>query len=130
MFTPSTPTSLTLKTIETMGLRLYVAKTYKVEFDYGIAFNYKVSEFHDLLNALEIPYSGESWDERFDVNKEDWLAGLETLKDYNQLDKDQQNSISTALKDCECTLEEAIELFQGYYDSADPEHDYLEFQFL
>ncbi len=113
-----------------MGNRLYVAKTYKVEFAYGMGFNYKVIEFHDLLNALDIPYSGDSYAERFDVDKEDWLTGLETLKDYKQLDAAQRYDIESALKDCECTLEEAIELFQGYYDASDPDHDYLEFQFM
>ena len=130
MFIPSTPKNLTLKTIETMGLRLYVAKTYKVEFDYGIAFNYKVSEFHDLLDSLNVNYSGENWDDRFDVDKEEWLYGIEKLKNFDQLEASEREDIKNALDCCECTLEEAIELFQGYYDVADPDHDYLEFQFL
>ena len=130
MFIPSTPKNLTLKTIDTMGLRLYVAKTYKVEFDYGIAFNYKVSEFHDLLDSLNVNYSGENWDDRFDVDKEEWLYGIEKLKNFDQLEASEREDIKNALDCCECTLEEAIELFQGYYDSADPDHDYLEFQFL
>ena len=130
MFIPSTPKNLTLKTIDTMGLTLYVAKTYKVEFDYGVAFNYKVSEFHDLLDALNVNYSGENWDDRFDVDKEEWLYGIEKLKNFDQLEASEREDIKNALDCCECTLEEAIELFQGYYNSADPEHDYLEFQFL
>ena len=113
-----------------MGNRLYVAKTYKVEFAYGMGFNYKVSELHDLLDALNVSYSGESWDERFDVEKEEWLRGIEVLKHFDQLEASEREEIEIALKACECTLSEAIELFQGYYDAADPDHDYLEFQFL
>ena len=113
-----------------MGLRLYVAKTYKVEFDYGMGFNYKVSEFHNLLDSLNVSYSGETWDERFDVEKEEWLKGIEALKNLDNLEASEREDIKNALDCCECTLEEAIELFQGYYDAADPEHDYLEFQFL
>lgn len=130
MFIPSTPKNLTLKTIDTMGLRLYVAKTYKVEYAYGVAFNYKISVFHDLLDALKIYYSGEKWDERFDCDKEDWLKALEKLKNFNQLDEPERKEVEEALEACECTLPEAIELFEGYYNTADQEHDYLEFQFL
>ena len=68
-----------------MGLRLYVAKTYKVEFAYGIAFNYMVSEFHNLLDALDVSYSGETWDDRFDVEKDEWLKGIEVLKNLHNL---------------------------------------------
>lgn len=113
-----------------MGLRLYVAKTYKVEFAYGMGFNYKTSELHDLLNALDIPYSGESWDERFDVEKEEWMKGIEVLKNFDNLEASEREDIENALKACECTREEAIELFEGYYNTAAPEHDYLEFQFM
>ena len=113
-----------------MGLRLYVAKTYKVEFDYGIAFNYKVSEFHDLLDSLNVNYSGENWDDRFDVDKEEWLYGIEKLKNFDQLEASEREEIEDALEACECTLDEAIELFEGYYNAADQEHGYLEFQFL
>ncbi len=113
-----------------MGLRLYVAKTYKVEFAYGIAFNYMVSEFHNLLDALNVSYSGETWDDRFDVEKEEWLKGIEVLKNLHNLEASEREEIEDALEACECTLDEAIELFEGYYNSADPDHDYLEFQFL
>ena len=113
-----------------MGNRLYVAKTYKVEFDYGMGFNHMVGEFHDLLDALNVSYSGETWDERFDVEKDEWLKGIEVLKNLDNLEASEREDINNALDCCEYTLEEAIELFQGYYNSADPDHDYLEFQFL
>ena len=113
-----------------MGNKLYVAKTYKVEFDYGMGFNHMVSEFHNLLDALNVSYSGETWDERFDVEKEEWLRGIEVLKHFDQLEASEQEEIDTALKACECTLSEAIELFEGYYNTADPNHYYLEFQFM
>ena len=102
-----------------MGNRLYVAKTYKVEFAYGMGFNYMVSELHDLLDALNVSYSGESWDERFDVEKEEWLKGIEVLKNLDHLETSEREEIANALKACECTPEEAIELFEGYYNTAD-----------
>ena len=113
-----------------MGNRLYVAKTYKVEFDYGVGFNHMVCELHDLLDALNISYSGESWDERFDVDKEEWLKGIEALKNFGNLEASEREDIANALKACECTREEAIELFEGYYNTAAPEHGYMEFQFM
>lgn len=113
-----------------MGNRLYVAKTYKVEFDYGMGFNHMVGEFHDLLDALNVSYSGETWDERFDVEKEEWLKGIEVLKNFDSLETLEREDIENALKACECTREEAIKLFEGYYNTAAPDHDYLEFQFM
>lgn len=113
-----------------MGNRLYVAKTYQVEFGYGMGFNHMVSEFHDLLDALNVSYSGETWDERFDVEKEEWLKGIETLKNIDSLEASEREDIANALKACECTREEAIELLEGYYNTAAPDHDYLEFQFM
>lgn len=113
-----------------MGNRLYVAKTYQVEFGYGMGFNHMVSEFHDLLDALNVSYSGKTWDERFDVEKEEWLKGIETLKNIDSLEASEREDIANALKACECTREEAIELFEGYYNTAAPDHDYLEFQFM
>lgn len=113
-----------------MGLRLYVAKSYQVEFAYGIGFNYMVSELHDLLDALNVSYSGETWDERFDVEKDEWLKGIDKLKNLDSLEAPEREDIEKALRACECTREEAIELFEGYYNTAAPDHDYLEFQFL
>ncbi len=113
-----------------MGLRLYVAKTYKVEYAYGVAFNYMVSELHDLLDALNVSYSGETWDERFDVEKYEWLKGIEKLKNLDRLEALEREDIENALRACECTREEAIEFFEGYYNTAALDHDYLEFQFL
>lgn len=113
-----------------MGNRLYVAKTYKVEYAYGVGFNYMVSELHQLLDALNVSYSGESWDERFDVDKEDWLKGLDKLKNLANLEDNEREEIENALEACEITPEEAIELFEGYYNSSDPDHGYLEFQFM
>lgn len=114
-----------------MGLRLYVAKTYKVDYDYfGSGFNYKVSELHDLLDALNVSYSGETWDERFDVEKDEWLKGIEKLMNFDQLETSEREEIEKALEACECTLSEALELFEWYYNSSAPGHYYLEFQFM
>ena len=55
-----------------MGHRLHVAKTYTVEYALPDNFNHEVTEFHDLLNSLDVSYTGESWDDDFDVYKEDW----------------------------------------------------------
>ena len=114
-----------------MGLRLFVATTYRVEYDYsGSGFNYLVSEFHDLLDALGVDYSGDTWDERFDVEKDEWLEGISKLKNLDCLEASEREKIEKALCACECTREEAIELFVWYYNSSAPDHDYLEFQFM
>ena len=50
-----------------MGHRLHVAKAYKVEYALPDNFNHEVEEFHDLLASLSINYTGDSWDDDFDV---------------------------------------------------------------
>lgn len=66
-----------------MGKRLHVAKGYKVEYALGDAFNYKTEEIHNLLDACcenEWPYTGESQDDEFEVEKEDWGQMIEVIK--------------------------------------------------
>ena len=50
-----------------MGHRLHVAKKYEVEYATSASFNYEVEAFHDLLSSLDVSYTGESWDDQFDV---------------------------------------------------------------
>ena len=52
-----------------MGHRLHVAKTYTVEYALPDNFNHEVTEFHDLLKSLDVDYTGESWDDDFEVYK-------------------------------------------------------------
>lgn len=37
-----------------MGKRLHIARKYEVEWSDSAHFNWKISEFHDLLDALDV----------------------------------------------------------------------------
>lgn len=133
-----------------MSHRLHVAKKYDVQFATGSAFNYKVTEMHHLLDACcenEYPYDGESYDNEFEVSKEDWLQMIEVIKyvygldstitkDDDWVDSDcvRQSCINLVKdKDEPLTEEEVTNLLselQYFYDHADKENDYLHFCFF
>ena len=113
-----------------MGLRLYVAKKYEVEYGDTCGFNWKVGELHNLLDVLNVYYTGEEWDDDFDVAKSDLRKGIEKLKNLNSLPETEREDIEDTLNEMEYTAEEVIKLFEGYLAEADPNRDYLHFSFL
>jgi hypothetical protein len=113
-----------------MGNRLHVCSAYKVEYASIEAFNYKISEFHSLLTALSVDYTGEAWDEDFEILKEDWIKGLEKLKNLDQLPEEERECINDKLKELGYELPEVIGLFEQYYNEAEPGYDWLEFSFF
>jgi hypothetical protein len=64
-----------------MGSRLHFATLHKVEFASTEMFKYKTYEFHRLLDALEVGYSGEAFDEEFECPADEWARGLRRLQD-------------------------------------------------
>lgn len=113
-----------------MGFRLHVARTYRVEYATTEAFNYAVEEFHTLLSALDIPFSGDEYDDEFEIDKEDWFKGIGKLKNLTNLREDDQENITDALQGLGCTVEEVIELFESYLRETDPNNYYMKFAFL
>lgn len=113
-----------------MGKRLNVATKFQVEYGETENFNYKTEEFKTLLEALEIDYTGETWDDEFEVDVDDFKNGLDTLKNFKELDKDTQDAIQEALKDLECDLDEVIKTFEGYLKETDPNNTFMHFQFI
>ena len=65
-----------------MGMRLNYARTYKVEYGQTGMFNCRAWEFHNLLDALGIGYSGESFDEDFECPVDEWNRGVERLRQF------------------------------------------------
>lgn len=108
-----------------MGLRLHVAKKYKIEYSSSFGFNYKVVEFHNLLTALDISYNGESWDDDVEVNREDFRQGLEKLKSYDKLDAGQRTEIDEALNELDEPIEEIIEIMERLLIESDQENEYM-----
>lgn len=113
-----------------MGNRLHVAKTYKVEYGFCEAFNWKVEEFKNLLSALGAYYTGETWDEEFEIPLRDWNNCIEKLKGFNDLDKEEQEDITDCLKELGYSLDETIEVFERYLNEYDKTNDWLHFAFF
>ena len=113
-----------------MGYRLHVAERHEIKYANVEAFNHKCVEFHYLLIALEVDFTGDIFSEDFEVSKLDWEDAIELLRDFNQLMEDRQDKINKCLESLECSLDEAIELFEAYYEASDPSNDYMFFSFF
>ena len=113
-----------------MGFRLHVARVHKVEYGSTEAFNYAVEEFHTLLSALSVPFSGDEYDDEFEIAKEDWCNAIGKLRNLTNLREDDQENITDALNGLGCSLEEAIELFEAYIRESDQGNYYMHFCFL
>ena len=112
-----------------MGHRLHVAKTYTVEYALPDNFNHEVVEFHDLLKSLDVDYTGESWDDDFEVYKEEWQKGIDKLKNLPNLETEEREEIENALTEMNESLLEIIEFMVLLLKEADPKHEYLVLRF-
>ena len=113
-----------------MGHRLHVAKKYVVEYTTSASFSYEVEAFHDLLSSLDVTYTGESWDDQFDVSKEDWQKGINKLKNLPNLETEEKEDIESALTKMNEPLPEIIDFMELLYEKADPKHDFMVLSFF
>lgn len=113
-----------------MGNRLHVAKIYRVEYGDTTGFNYKNEELHDLLNALGVEYSGDSYDTDFEVSRLEWRKGISKLEKLDELDNDNKKKIENLLEVLGYDRDEVIKLFKKYDEESEPESFYLEFSFF
>ena len=113
-----------------MGHRLHVAKKYEVEYATSASFSYEVEAFHDLLSSLDVDYTGESWDDQFDVTKEDWQKGIDKLKNLANLEAEEKQEIESALTKMNEPLPEIIEFMELLLNEADLKHEYLVLRFF
>lgn len=113
-----------------MGHRLHVAKKYEIEYSSSFGFNYKVVEFHNLLTALRISYNGESWDDDVEVNREDFIHGLENLKSYDKLDAGERTEIDEALSELGEPVERIIEIMERLLTESDQKNEYMLLSFF
>lgn len=113
-----------------MGNRLHVAKVYDVRYGTTTGFNHKVEELHNLLSSLGVEYTGDSYDDDFEVSRDDWNKGIAKLENFDQLDPDDKYEIQESLKDLGCDRNEVIQLFKEYEAEAETKSDFLEFSFF
>lgn len=113
-----------------MSKKLYVAKKYDVQWGDHSNFNYKVFEFHRLLTVLGVEYSGEPFDDEFDVSEEDLTKAAWNLEHYDMLEESTRNDIDKALKGLDCTLDEAATSLWNYVEEGDCNDGYYHFSFF
>ena len=113
-----------------MGYRLHVCKMYKVEYAMGDAFNYKSMEFHNLLSACDVEYSGDEFDSDFEVSKKEWRKAIDKLKHLHDLDDDKREEITGAIEDLASTTDEVIHMMEYYLEHGDPDIDYLHLSYF
>ena len=114
-----------------MGYRLHVAKKYDVEYSNGECFNHKCEEFHNLLSALDIYYSGDVYDAEFEVSKEGWIEGINKLKNYDNLDEIEKDGIAEAIRFMrDYKIDELVKCMEEILERSDPNLEYLHFLFF
>lgn len=80
------------------------------------AFNGKIAEFHELLGALDMDYTGEIYDQSFEVYKESYLCGINKLKSFNELSQFEQQNIYDIIKSLgKYTVEEIIAILENIW---------------
>ena len=112
-----------------MSYRLHVAKVYKVEYALGDAFNHKCEEFHNLLSACQVEYTGESYDSDFEVSKDDWKKVIDKVKNLYSLDDNEREEIKGAIDDLGSTTDEVIDMLEYYLNNSEPDDDCLHLSF-
>lgn len=113
-----------------MGNRLHVAKKHTVEYGDAEYFNYQNEEFHDLMDALEVEYTGESFDDEFEIQREDFERGLWKLKNIRFLSEQEQEGIEDAVRNLNLSFSDLIGILEKYLEESDPSNDYMAFSFF
>ena len=87
-------------------------------------------EFHNLLSACDVEYSGHEFDSDFEVSKEEWRKAIDKLKDLHDLDDDKREEITGAIEDLASTTDEVIHMMEYYLEHGDPDIDYLHLSYF
>lgn len=113
-----------------MGCRLHVASKYDVNYAHVEYFNYLIEEFHYILDALDINYNGDPYDQDFEVSKEQWRAGMGKIATLNAQKPEVKREIEESLKRVELTPERMLDIMDEYLSASDPKNNYLYFSFF
>ena len=113
-----------------MGYRLHVAKKYQVEWADKEAFNWKCEEFHNLLSACGVDYTGESWDSSFEVTKDDWEKAVWKIKNMEILKDDERVEIKKCLESLDSSADETAKILQSFLSLSDPNNGIIYLSFF
>ena len=119
-----------------MGKRVYVAKEFKVEFGNTNAFNYKHTEFFDLLDTLGAEPNYINGDEdcpsdMFECTKEDYHDAVENLEVYidnpDSYGTEIRSDFERSIKALGVEKNELLKLMKDYEKEACTDDGYLHF---
>lgn len=115
---------------------LHVAKRWKVEWADVTAFDHKPYEFRKLLYELGICAVGlndESYSD-FEVLKTDWEKAVYRLEsvqvNHQYCPTKKSECVIDILKECNCTINDAMDLFKKYLEVAEPDDEWMHFSFF
>lgn len=111
-----------------MGNRLHICKKHVIEYGETAYFNYQCEEFHQLMDSLEVEYTGGSFDDDFEIQKEDFERGLYKLKNIQLLTE--QEEIEDAARNLNLSFSDLIGILEKYLEESDPNNDYMVFSFF
>lgn len=113
-----------------MGNRLHIAKRHIIEYGETAYFNWQNDEFHQLMDALEVTYTGEPFDDDFEIQREDFEKGLWNLKNIHLLTEREQEEIEDAARNLNLSFSDLIGVLEKYLEESDPNNDYMVFSFF
>lgn len=113
-----------------MGNRLHICKRHIIEYGDVEYFNWQNEEFHELMDALEVNYTGEYYDDEFEIQREDFERGLWKLKNIHLLTEREQEEIEDAARNLNLTFSDLIGILEKYLEESDPNNDYMVFSFF
>ena len=107
-----------------MGMRLHVATKYRVEYSDIEAFNWKQSEFANLLDAVGIQYISDYEWTTFELFQED----MERLIEVIRASKDEK--VLDAIKDFEESRMQIADTLEQLLIAADKNNSLIHLKFL
>lgn len=107
-----------------MGMRLHVATKYQVEYSDIDFFNWKQSEFANLLDSVGIQYISDYEWTTFEFFREDMERLIEAVRTSDDA------KVVSAINDFEMPREEIADAFDLLLKVADPKDEILHLKFL
>lgn len=126
-----------------MSKLVHVASKYEIQYGRTAHFNWRIEEMKDALQELHVViYEEAEFSDTFECDVEEYLNAIELLRDYDNLDKNDEfecldeylNNIfvdNTCSEETEVDYKEYAEKFaeilQDFYNEADVRDGYIHF---
>ena len=107
-----------------MGMRLHVATKYQIEYSDIEFFNWKQSEFANLLDAVCIQYISDYEWTTFEFFREDMERLIEAVRTSDDA------KVANAINDFEMSRDEITDALNQLLKVADPKDEIIHLKFL